>query len=246
MDLIGSITDQRIYFKGATGYNNAVYIMHDICKALYSRGNIEARSVNIEDLESCLTEAGETTKTNYINNLVSKLSEEDNISSIDKTNNTVTYLTKSSYYPNIYEKENGSGINTTTVKTNGINNSDKATLDTSAIQYKQALTSGLTVTQTHYKVSIDSKNFGDYAKALRTDSWYGLASRYVTCESSYALFGLYVAMDGTSGSYRFDSLTNVVDAGYCLRPIVSIDSEAKVEVCSGENSTTNTHKIIQY
>ena len=58
MDLIGSLTTQLIYFQDAEAYNNGVYVMDDICKTLYSRGNIEARSVDLEDFESNLTETG--------------------------------------------------------------------------------------------------------------------------------------------------------------------------------------------
>lgn len=55
IDLISDVpSSYKIYFNGANGstYNNGVYILNDICKALYSKGKIVARSVNAEDIQS--------------------------------------------------------------------------------------------------------------------------------------------------------------------------------------------------
>ena len=67
IDLIGSETNQSVYFKGANGYNNGVTVMNDICKTLYSRGNIEARSIKYEDIEYWLTDAGKTIRDENFN-----------------------------------------------------------------------------------------------------------------------------------------------------------------------------------
>ena len=69
LDLIGSKTSQNIYFRGALGYNNGVYLMDDICRTLYSRtgDDITARSVDLEDFDYWLekSEGGVATRNNY-------------------------------------------------------------------------------------------------------------------------------------------------------------------------------------
>ena len=40
IDLIGSPTSQSVYFQGATGYNNGVTVMNDICEELYSNERV--------------------------------------------------------------------------------------------------------------------------------------------------------------------------------------------------------------
>ena len=71
VDLIGDISssDQTIYFRGALGYNNGVYLLKDICKELYSNSTlgVEARSVNLEDIESQMNEEGIATRDAYTN-----------------------------------------------------------------------------------------------------------------------------------------------------------------------------------
>lgn len=62
VDLISTdynINDMKVGFSGALGYNNSVYLLNDICKKLYSNTNlgIEARSLNIEDIENQMNEA---------------------------------------------------------------------------------------------------------------------------------------------------------------------------------------------
>ena len=106
IDLIGSPTSQTIHFYGANGYNNGVYIMNNICEELYSRpsAGIIARSINYEDLENWLTDAGKNIRDNN--------SSFGTVKQYNQNNNN--------YYPVLYAKENGSGINTSTIKNDGI------------------------------------------------------------------------------------------------------------------------------
>ena len=94
MDLIGSPTSKDVYFQGALGYNNGVYVINDICESLYSKKTkeITARSVNLEDFEKWLTTDGISARTSYKN--------VDNITyDIPKT-----YKGSYSYRPDIYGK----------------------------------------------------------------------------------------------------------------------------------------------
>ena len=43
MDLIGTPTNQSVYFSNSLGYNNGVYVMNDICESLYKIGRASCR-----------------------------------------------------------------------------------------------------------------------------------------------------------------------------------------------------------
>ena len=62
IDLIGSETNQSVYFKGANGYNNGVLLLNNACKAMYSNSSLGAtgRSLKIEDIESVSSYGGAT------------------------------------------------------------------------------------------------------------------------------------------------------------------------------------------
>ena len=231
IDLIGSETSQTVYFRGVNGYNNGVTVMNDICETLYSRGDIKARSVNCEDIEYWLTDEGRTARDSYI-------SYDGNV----KYGQTKTY-TQNIYYPNLYKDEIGAGIDVETVNTTGLETSDKGT----AIGSTQA-TIMLTVTQTCWYGDMNETNFGEGYNVLKANGFYWIASRYVSCESGYANFGLrYVRSFCTDGVYMFNSKGQMSsDSVMYLRPVVSLPSSVQIEACTGTNGKNNMHKITQY
>ena len=64
-------TSNKVCFEGALGYNNGVYLINDICEKLYSNTakGIKARSINLEDMEKHLTDAGFTARNAYTNSI---------------------------------------------------------------------------------------------------------------------------------------------------------------------------------
>ena len=218
MDLIGTPTNQTVYFQGSLGYNNGVYVMNDICESLYSKKSkgITARSVNLDDMEKWLTPDGIKARNNY--------------SSAVKYGEPKTYTGHYSYRPDIVGKtENESDKYYTTPTTNtysGGNSSD--TLD---------------VKQTYYNISINSTNYGDGAKVLTASNYYWVASRYVGCFSSYAYFGLRRADNYFSGSSVFSSSNGSNNSDYRLRPVVSLGSNIQITPSSGTNGSNNMHTI---
>ena len=220
MDLIGSPTSKDVYFQGALGYNNGVYVINDICESLYSKKTkgITARSVNLEDFEKWLTTDGISARTSYKN--------VDNIT----YDTPKTYKGSYSYRPDIYGKtENESDKYYTTPTTNtysGGNSSD--TLD---------------VKQTYYNISINSTNYGDGAKVLTASNYYWVASRCVYCNSSNADFGLRCADIYIDGSGMFDSSSYYNSNDYRLRPVVSLGSNIQITPSSGTNGSNNMHTI---
>lgn len=49
-----------LYYNGAVGYNNGVFLLNDICEKHYSNKElgVKARSINLEDIESHFTSEG--------------------------------------------------------------------------------------------------------------------------------------------------------------------------------------------
>ena len=241
VDLIGDISssDQTIYFKGALGYNNGVFLLNDICKELYSNDTlgIIARSVNLEDIESQMNATGIAARNTYSNEITYKESK--------------TYTGNYSNYPNLYAQENGSGINTEKTKTDGIGVSNNGY--TSLTKETSTKVDSLTVTQSYYYFSdTPSSYFKDYDGSsstvgdmiFNTGTYYWLSSRFATCESTRANFGLRrVNSSALGGNGVFGSSGATYSEDNRIRPIVSLESDIKITPCEGENSIRNMHKI---
>ena len=241
IDLIGSPTSQTVYFSEANGYNNGVTVMNDICEILYSRGNIKARSVNYEDIESWLTDEGKKTRDGDVS------------SSGVQYGHTQTYI-GNRYYPNLYAQEIGAkidsglsglieGIDKETGNTAGLGISEEGT----ASGYKTQASSSLTVTRTYWRGEMSSQNFGEGANVLKTTNSYWVASRYADCRSSDARFGLRNVYNSSIGGLdMFASYGSApYNGGYRLRPLVHLPSSVQIEV-STENDVDSMHKITQY
>ena len=239
VDLISETpTSQNVYFSGARGYNNGVYVINDICRSLYSNSSlgIEARSLDLKDIEDKMNATGKAERAKYTNAV--------------KYGETKTYGSGYNQYPKLYAQEIGSGINTETVKTDGI--------DVSADWYSSPTTEdsstaeeGLTVTQTYYQFeNIPSSYFDDqefYDMIFNTGfSGYWLASRYADCSSTYADFGLrIVSISALSGIPIVHSYGNANGNRMYLRPVVSLGTDIQitpVENADG-SSPSNMHQI---
>ena len=236
IDIIGDPTTYTVRFGGATGYNNGVYVMHDICKTLYSNSihGIEARSVSLEDFENNLTQVGRNARDSYD---YSGNSPQYGHTNYEKWGSAYTKR----YYPNIYAKENGSGIDTQNgaVKTDGINDTAKDEIDnsTGANAYKQA-TTGLTTKETYYNLSINSTNYGTAYNVLYNNDTYWIASRCVGCVSGAAAFGLRLASNGFGALTMFESNKSPDDFYCCLRPVVTLNSNIQVIASNSASSST--------
>ena len=158
---------------------------------------------------------------------------------------TKTYtLSSYRYYPNLYAQENGSGINTTTTKTDGIGQSDSYYTSPTTETYSQASTEGLTVTQTFYNRSMSSsyyKNSTFYSLIHGVSGYQWLASRFVQIHTNtpYARFGLRrMYSSRLDGNYLFYSNTNAGSPYGYLRPVVSLKSNIRLGSGDGKSSST--------
>lgn len=224
IDLISkNSTNQTLSLQQGTAvaYNNGVFLLNDICNKLYSNNNlgIVARSIKREDIEKHLSEKGTEEIYNYTFKGL-------------KYGGQKTYYTYI-YYPSLYALENGSGINTTNVKTNGISFSDSYYTEATTDSYARAsssLTGVLTsfvlenninnyTDNTSYNMIQNNKNYWVATRCASTDeygiNWKILKSSANGIVGSEGLFGS--ANNGIG-----DAITN------SIRPIVTIPTSVKI------------------
>ena len=199
---------KTVYFAGATGYNNGVYLLNDICKSRYGNASLgaTARSLNIEDIESRMNATGIAARNAYKAGTV-----QYGTTRKYTTGKYTKYYTK---YPAIYAQEKYSGVNVSDVadgtqvitgsvdataqakmNPNGKTQSEDVYTTPTADTSKTASTT-LTCTQTYYYFGntpssyFDDSNF--YNMIFGTGTYFWLASRYVNCNPSLwdANFGL--------------------------------------------------------
>ena len=223
-------TSSTVYFSNILGYNNGPYLMNEICKAQYSNKTlgVEARSINLLDMEKHLTPTGIKSRNEY----------NKGDSTYAKYGTTKTY-TSNTKYPSLYANQKGAGPNITAANASTISQPDitrgndpyeesKAIVPKGTTEPTTSSTYGtgspLTVTQTYYNISINDTNYGTASSILANSTYFWVAARYVGTSSSTAIFGLRFARTDTYGGYMFFSGGDTDGINYALRPIVSLPS----------------------
>ena len=214
-------TSSTVYFKNILGYNNGPYLMNEICKAQYSNKTlgVEARSINLLDMEKHLTADGIKARNAYQYN-----------SSTAKYGTTKTYPSNTKY-PSLYANQKGAGPNVSSITPSDITKGNDPYEESKPIATTEPTTDNksgtgdpLTVTQTFYSIAIDNTNYGTASTVLANGTSFWVAARYVGTGSSYASFGLRCADTCTNGLYLFYSGGDTRGNQRCLRPIVSLPS----------------------
>ena len=214
-------TSSTVYFKNILGYNNGPYLMNEICKAQYSNKTlgVNARSINLLDMEKHLTADGITARNAY---------QYD--SSTAKYGTTKTYPSNTKY-PSLYANQKGAGPNVSSITPSDITKGNDPYEESKPIATTEPTTDNtsgtgnpLTVTQTYYNISIDNTNYGTASTVLANGTPFWVAARYVITDSSFADFGLRFAYTFTSGYDMFYSDGFTDGNYYALRPVVSLPS----------------------
>ena len=147
-------TSSTVTFANILGYNNGPYLMNEICKAQYSNKTlgVEARSINLLDMEKHLTAAGIAARKAYSSNV--------------KYGTTKTY-TSNTKYPSLYANQKGAGPNVSSITPSDITKGNDPYEESKPIATTEPTadnTSGtgnpLTVTQTYYNIPINDTNYG--------------------------------------------------------------------------------------
>ena len=240
VDLISSKpTNTNVFFEGALGYNNGVYLLNDICANQYSNKElgITARSITKDDIEKRLNKTGIDAKDNFYSS--------DNI----KNGETNTYTKDDNrYYPNLYAYENGSGIDTIETKKDGIERSENYYMNTTTETFSKA-NEFLTVTQNYYFFHnlkslnyFDDTDFMELIFGLEEGLNYWLASRFYICNEFQANFGIsYVSEDNFVNYTLFRSNTAEDPHNNKIRPVVRL--RADIQIYGGDGSKEHPYKL---
>ena len=221
-------TSSTVTFANILGYNNGPYLMNEICKAQYSNKTlgVNARSINLLDMEKQLTAAGIKSRNEY----------NKGSSTYAQYGTTKTY-TSNTKYPSLYANQKGAGPNITeaeaskkitqpdTTKGNDPYEESKPIATTEPTTDNTSGTgSPLTVTQTYYYIPINDTNYGAASSILANGTPFWVAARYVITYSGLAYFGLRDANTNTYGYDMFNSRGSTYGYGCALRPVVSLPS----------------------
>ena len=211
-------TSSTVYFGNILGYNNGPYYMNEICKAQYSNKTlgVNARSINLLDMEKHLTAAGIAARNAYTNAV--------------KYGTTKTY-TSNTKYPSLYANQKGAGPNASSISQPDITKGNDPYEESKPIATTEPTTDNtsgtgnpLTVTQTFYYIPINDTNYGTASSVLANSTYFWVASRYVYTNSDYAYFGLRIADTITGGNSMFISNGITGSNNDRLRPVVSLPS----------------------
>ena len=214
-------TSSTVTFANILGYNNGPYLMNEICKAQYSNKTlgVEARSINLLDMEKHLTADGIKARNAYQYN-----------SSTAKYGTTKTYPSNTKY-PSLYANQKGAGPNVSSITPSDTTKGNDPYEESKPIATTEPTTDNtsgtgnpLTVTQTYYNISIDNTNYGTASTVLANGTPFWVAARFVDACSDCALFGLRGAYAGTGGCYMFNSNGDTNGRNCALRPVVSLPS----------------------
>ena len=211
-------TSSTVYFGNILGYNNGPYYMNEICKAQYSNKTlgVNARSINLLDMEKHLTAAGIAARNAYTNAV--------------KYGTTKTY-TSNTKYPSLYANQKGAGPNASSISQPDITKGNDPYEESKPIATTEPTTDNtsgtgnpLTVTQTFYYIPINDTNYGTASSVLANSTYFWVASRYVYTYSDGADFGLRIADANTNGYSMFYSYGGTNGNNGRLRPVVSLPS----------------------
>ena len=219
-----------IFFSGAKGYNNAVYLLDKTCKTLYNNSKLASKVQNlkIEDIQDHLT-------YDY------KQCSNSNVDT-GKYGGTKEYITNKNY-PDIFAKEKTGWIDGT--------QGTELNLSEQTVPISETKTTAkekIKVTQTYWYKSMTSNDFKDsiYYNLFINNGGnyqtYWISSRCVNIYSDYANFSIRFidsGIVGASGSYR--SNDEEVYRDYAFRPVITLNSN--VQVTSGDGSEGTPFEI---
>ena len=226
-----SPTTGTVYLGQAQGYNNAVKLLNDACSSLYGNTTkgIEARSINIEDIEKYMTDTALADAHSYDNGTATYGNKGSNA------------YTTSKNYPVIYGQEIKSVINGEE-KASGLNFSEQTRLierseatsttdDIGAITtansiqpYQTYWYKNATYMSTAFKDYKEGANYYSLIMPSGTDTTYWAASRCVDAYpgvSGFLVRMMYLGEAGACDVYVSDNRIN--NGSLAMFPVVTLN-----------------------
>ena len=232
VDLISNKpTSHEVYFLGATGYNNGVYLLNDMCNNLYSNldKGTTARSLDIEDIQD-------------------KLKSEDTYKGYEsktgtKWGSSFTYgIAKK--FPAQWQNDNGvekesESRNLISIEKELSDVESKTITQTLWDRDAEAMKTAFKETSTNFSET-DSEIYYNLL-CNKGNGRYWLASRFAHApRESYAVFGLRGVREGRVGGpylfYTSGFLPSVESRS--VRPVVNIQAD-KIDTDTGDGTDSN-------
>ena len=205
-------TASTVKLQGANGYNNAVYLLDELCNTLYKGNNATVKSLKIEDIQNKMN----LSVWNYNN----------------YANYGVTFSPNGRQYPLIFAQEKGQIVNGST---GSLGLSEQTSIITGS-----STASSWTVRHTDWtNNSIGASNYVQviYYELFHTaanNNRYWLSSRCVNVDSVYnnAYFDVRcVSTNYVDGVYTYIFAGNggELPGTFAVRPVVYLESSVKID-----------------
>ena len=155
------------------------------------------------------------------------------------------------HYPDLYQYEKNSGIDSNTADSDGIDLSESYDGYSSGLTrntYTYTTSGLLTVKITYYSLAISTKNIKNEAcSVIYNESDYWVASRCIHDYGTKVFFDLRKCGTQLNVNSPFQGL-GIGQGGdsELLRPVVTLKASTQIEKCSGTNSRDNSHIIKSY
>ncbi len=248
-------TNESISLSGAVGYNNAVYLLDEASSKLYSNSELEvvARNIKVEDYEKKLNSKG--------NEAIKNFTDSGTALKVGQTRYTGKFFSYSfdppreiyPYYPALYEQEKGAGINSTTVSQDGAERSDRY-YTSPTTQGAQVSTSGLTATQTGYRVNAtDLKSYFDdeeFYNLIFNEDTFIFSSRYTNCSPINEIYsyeqinwGLYIYSNGGGIwlGWLYNTDPHSATQSRSIRPVITLNTN--IQIYGGDGSAEYPYQL---
>ena len=214
----------EVYFKGVSGFNNAVYLINDLCEKQYSNEELgaTARSLSLVDLENNMTDTGIEARDLYVANEVAY-------------GNKKIYTEDNAYVPAIYVEYE------LDIANESLAHYEQPTENTFAKP------STVTFIQTFYKLENLTGNYFEsedyYNLIFNTVNGSWLATRCIDCSSDTAMFGLFTIGDNEiSGSVICASNGRSGSSQNYIRPIVTLGED--IEISEEQTGTADNPRAL--
>ena len=218
-------TESTVKLQGANGYNNAVYLLDELCNTLYKGTNATAKSLKIEDIQNKMN----LSVWNYNN----------------YKNYGTTYNPSNKNYPLIFAQEMGQTVNG---RTGSLDLSEQISALT-----ETGIASTWIVRKTYWVNA--SMTVNNYVKPVYHELFhtaatgnYWLSSRCVHADSFVgSYFVRSVSSSDVDGFYLYSSNNLRYSKTYRVRPVVSLESNVRIDtdVVGANGGSPDTAWIIK-
>lgn len=227
-------TTSTIELSGYNGYNNAVYLLDNTCRTLYNSEEYseKVQNLKIEDIEKYIKEKDYSTFTSDYGK---------------------TFSPTNKYYPSIFIKEKDQTITTSDGTIQPVLRISLSEQDEMVNQTTTNTVASWTLKYTHWTKTMITDDFTDsiyynlFINNRSNYNTYWISSRSVGPDSAVAYFCVRLVNSGSVNAYTLYSSNNIPRSNaYAFRPVVTLDSEIKIDFTkSGDGSEATKAWILK-